>query len=263
MDPETEKIFTDQLKKLPLKVLTFLSSANWDKSADEIGKLYNLSNEELMAFKREITLVLIGLTHPDELGEVLKREVGIEADQLKAMVKNVEDLIFMPIRSSLVAFVKKEDEEETKAEAALTIIEPIKTESVPQVAPAISIQAKAPEVEEFSGMAIPQVINPGVKIIDTKNWEKRADVAPDNLPVAEEIIPLNPPIPSKTPSSETQTPRDTATHPFEEKMKKVFSSGQQSMGDLAIEAPTTQTPAAQAQKPPEIYHSDPYREAIE
>jgi hypothetical protein len=48
-------------------------------------------------------------------------------------------------------------------------------------------------------------------------------------------------------------------------MKKVFTAGQQSMGDLAIEAAAPASAEQQPQTPnaPRIYHADPYREPIE
>ena len=66
MDNETEKIFAEQLKKLPREVVTFISSTNWDSDANELGALYNLSQVELPSFKREIVLVLAGIIHPDD-----------------------------------------------------------------------------------------------------------------------------------------------------------------------------------------------------
>ena len=86
---------------------------------------------------------------------------------------------------------------------------------------------------------------------------RKADVAPDNLPTGEETEPLLPPIPPKNRVSAEETPQ----HPFEEKMKKVFVAGQQSMGELSIEPPTPQAPTPPAPSRPSF--ADPYREPIE
>lgn len=82
------------------------------------------------------------------------------------------------------------------------------------------------------------------------------DVAPDNLPTGETESFL----PNLAPK--TGAPAGEPTHPFEEKMKKVFTAGQQSMGDLSIE-PAPQATIAQAPKAPPVYQADPYREPIE
>lgn len=228
MEDETENVFKEQLSKLPKEVIAFLSSANWSGDTDEIGSLYNLSGEELVAFKREVTLVLAGLVHPDEFREVLEQEVGIAGAVLDEIVKSVETKIFAPIRPALIEFLKKEGAME---------------------------QAEVPPVLPVQDVPIVPPIS--------------LDVPPDNLPVAEEVAPLMPPIPSKAPNLEVEPPSEGGVepaHPFEEKMKKVFTAGQQSMGDLTIE-PTTSSSIVPAvpdvPPPPRIYHADPYREPIE
>lgn len=83
-----------------------------------------------------------------------------------------------------------------------------------------------------------------------------SDVAPDNLPTGETESFL----PNLAPKTNVGT--EGEVHPFEEKMKRVFTAGQQSMGDLAIE-PSPQATAVQSPKAPPVYKADPYREAIE
>lgn len=212
-DNEIEKILREQIKKLPKEVVTFISSTDWGSEANEIGSLYNLSNEELFTFKQEITFVLAGLIHPDEFKEVLEQEAGIEGTVLEELVTNVEKKIFSPIRPALVEFFEKEALKSAEDDVVTT----------------------------------------------EKTRTQMPDVAPDNLPTEEGGEPLIPPIPSKFGRGEAEIP----SHPFEEKMKKVFTAGQQSMGELTLEAPAQKTPSPQAPKTPPIYQADPYREAIE
>ena len=229
MDEETEKIFKDQLKKLSKEVHDFILSTSWDTDADEIASMYNLSEEEATAFKREVTFVLAGLVHPDEFKDVLGQEVITNRAVLDAIVANVENKIFAPIRPALVAFFEKEVEEIAKKELEK-----------------IALEEKEPEAPQQTQSETPKV------------WEKTPDVAPDNLPTAEGDESLLPPIPLKFGSEE-----GPQTHPFEEKMKKVFTAGQQSMGELAIEPPRAESSSTQTPNPPRIYHADPYRETIE
>lgn len=233
MEDETEKILKEQLKKLPKEVLNFIMSSSWDADTDEIASAYNLSPEDASAFKREVTLVLAGLTHPDEFKEVLELEVGINNRAiLETIVKAVDEKIFAPIRPALIDFF---DSEKKKIEEQLPV-------EIEEVAPTEEAPASPP--------------------VPAKKWVREPDVAPDNLPTAgaEETEPLFPPIPPKTPKLETIPPSegsDTA-HPFEEKMKQVFTAGQQSIEELVIEPPKAQVP-----EPPRIHHTDPYREPIE
>ncbi|MFZ2303215.1 MAG: hypothetical protein WAV98_00290, partial [Minisyncoccia bacterium] len=112
MENETEKILKEQLRKLPKEVRDFILSASWDTDADEIGSLYNLSEEEVALFKQEVTLVLAGLIHPDEFKDTLEGE-GLVTNRavLEAIVANVEEKIFAPIRPALISFFEKESSE--------------------------------------------------------------------------------------------------------------------------------------------------------
>ncbi|OHA80018.1 MAG: hypothetical protein A2747_00965 [Candidatus Yonathbacteria bacterium RIFCSPHIGHO2_01_FULL_44_41] len=245
METETEQIFKEQLGKLPAEVVDFISSASWEENLDEIAALYNLPEKEQGDFKLEVTLVLAGLIHPDAFSETLEQEVGIKGSVLEAIVRAVEQKIFSPIRPALVDFLEKEavmSEEEEKQE-----------EVIPEEAIAEEPRVKAP------------------------------DVAPDNLPVAEETEPLLPlvpfkldeesteplipPIPPKTPHLEASLPSEVAEppHPFEEKMKQVFTAGMQPMVAPKNELMTeTQTPSVYNNTiKPLTPHVDPYREPIE
>lgn len=113
--------------------------------------------------------------------------------------------------------------------------------------------------------------NPDDIIIPEKTPMQMPDIAPENLPTDEEGESL---LTSFTPSSEGEETMEPLAHPFEEKMRKVFTAGQQSLGDLAIEprlpgapAPTSVVPLVphvpNVPPTPPIYQADPYREAIE
>ncbi len=276
MEEETDKIFKDQLRKLPKEILNFILSASWDTDADEIGALYNLSEEELGTFKQEITLVLAGLVHPDEFGETLKEEVGITNRAiLDAIVKSVEEKIFAPIRPALISFFESEALKD--AEQAPTVTgEPSSIGTV-----FASTRSNPEPMDRHAGVPARDDDAMGPQSIDSQRqggllpvsparvWEKEPDVVPDNLPVADEVEPLIPPIPEKISvgaSLSAQTGEETPAHPFEEKMKQVFTAGQQSMGDLSIEPATSSSavPSVPNVPPtPPIYHVDPYREAIE
>lgn len=251
MENETEKIIEEQIEKLPKEIIDFILSGGWNTNIVEIGSLYNLSREEIIAFKREVLLVLVGLTHPDEFSEVLAREVGLQGAVLEAIVKNVEEKIFAPILPTLIDFFEKENVKMTE-EVVEEVPAPINEETL------------------FAPVPTP-----------TRTWEKTPDIAPNNLPTVDETEPLFPPIPPKTATPDfnfDQTTKSTDSetklsneetepaHPFEEKMKRVFTGGQQSVGEFTIEAAAPQVSATetpQSPKAPPIYHADPYREAIE
>lgn len=237
MNDETQQIFKEQIGKLPSEVVNFISSANWDEDLDEIGSLYNLSPEELSGLHREATLVLAGLVHPDEFGDNLEQEAGIHGAVRDAIVTAVEQRIFAPVRSALVEFLEQEEAE---------------------------VESPSKVANEEKGTPIAPTETLETKEIKSTAW--KSGTAPDNLPIAEAPEYLVPPIPSKTSILESRlkgaSPREEESeeevHPFEEKMKRVFTAGQQAMGDLTLTPTAPQVPTATQPS-----HSDPYREPIE
>lgn len=243
MNEETQKIFEDQLGILPGEVVSFLSSANWDAALNEIASLYNLSNDQLYGFKREATLVLVGLINPNEFGAALEKEVGIKGAVLEAVVKATEQKVFATVRQALVDFLGEDGviTEETKV---------------------------TPKEEGILPKAS----------IDEEPQKEILHVVPENLPVSEDADqllplvpfkldeedtePLMPPIPPKNRSGENA---ENPTHPFEEKMQQVFTAQMEPLITPKIEpvvAPQTPSVYDNTIKPL-TPHTDPYREPIE
>lgn len=255
MNNKTQQIFKEQLGKLPSEVVEFLSSANWDGDIDEIGSLYNLSPKELSDLHREATLVLAGLAHPDEFGDNLEQEAGIHGAVRDAIVTAVEQRIFAPVRSALVDFLDSEarnDAEQTRknAEENTTQMDELNVPEVP-LNPNLT-----PKTSNLKPSPAPQLSGATRLRADTRGQ------APDNLPVAEPPEYLTPPLAPKSANLEVEPPSEEEStepaHPFEEKMKRVFTGGQQTMGDLTLTPAAPQVPTATQPS-----HSDPYREAIE
>lgn len=301
MDNETQKIFEEQLVKLPSSVVSFVATSNWNDELDAIGSMYNLDPDQLWAYKREVSLVLAGLVHPDEFGTVLSEETGMQGGVLEAIIIATEQKIFAPIRADLVDFFVKEinenneqvaAQEETK-EAPAAVVTPTQPVRAPaQQSPAPENVPFAPEPEPFIPPITPKMEVP---------------VAPTTpqipaQPAAQQIY--TPPMPSIIEPVINPAPQQNniiQPHPFEEKMKQVFASAEQKIVDLSLPpvpppapqevAPKTPpsvplgvgvsapaspatlvppavqaaaaTPAPQAVPTPSNYRGDPYREPIE
>ncbi len=262
MDNETLTILQEQLLKLPKSVVAFLATPNWNEDLDAIASMYNLDEEQVSNFKREVALVLAGLVPVDEFGSALQEELGLKGAVLEAVVNATEQKIFNSIRADLVSFFENET-----------------NSSEEQPAPTPETTEKNVPVEPEAPAMFKNV------------------VAPENLPIAPEVEPLIPPIEEKVGNRvytpEPQQPK-IEPHPFEEKMKQVFTSGQADPDSLVLEpvasstavapetsfvpptinpvqpstpqAPATPSPAtstAQEVAIPVVPRKDPYREPIE
>lgn len=239
METETEQIFKEQLGKLPAEVVDFISTASWEEDLDEIGSLYNLSEKEQSDFKREVTLVVAGIIHPDAFSETLEQEAGIKGAVLEAVIKAVEQKIFASIRPSLVDFLEKEARagEKGKIEEAFTPKETTTEEHL----------IRAPDVAPDN-------------LPITEDAEALLPLVPFRLGDEESAEPLMPPIPLKTKSEQST---DVSSHPFEEKMKQVFTASIQPMvvPEGAKAVPLAPVSIGSTIQP--LPRVDPYREPIE
>lgn len=250
MDNQTEKIFTEQLTKLPKDVVDYLASSSWVAGIEEIASMYNLEPEQQEKLVQEVTFVLTGLAAPDEFSSTLEEETGIHGAVLDAVITAIDQKIFAPVQSSLETFFANE---ETLASGA----------------------APQPVTDESLGEA--PVAQPPFQ----------PSVAPANLPTAPEPEHLIPPIAPKV-FEPVVMPEQIVPHPFEEKMKQVFTPSEPIKEALVLEptvpkevAPSmyvadtlvpkappvapvpAQVVAPQAAPAPSVRRADPYREPIE
>lgn len=247
MESETANIFKEQLLKLPPEVVAFLSSVDWNDKLDEIGSLYNLNEDQLFDLKQETALVLAGLMHPDDFFETLKDELDLRESIIEAVSDAVEEKIFASVRAALVDFVEKEEAE----------INATQTDTTPST-------------------------TASTEPTSTQTTTQKQIVVPENLPTGPIPEHLIPPIPPKMEAVIAPVPPkveqdELPGHPFEEKMKLVFTAGESTADNLVLTpvAPTAMAdtfvppppPASPQQQtpsvPPPARHADPYREPIE
>lgn len=216
MENETQKIFEEQVLKLPNAVVSFLASSTWNEELEGIGSMYNLAPEQLSSYKQEVALVLAGLVHPNEFSKTLAGEVGLQGSVLEAIVSATEQKVFATVRHALVDFFEHEEE-------------------------------------------LPQETAPVAAVAPQQN------TAPANLPTAPEPEHLIPPIPAKVVPL-APAPEPMPVHPFEEKMKRVLTAGESSLGKVVLEQatavipppeqPAVPSPAIPPQGAPSVYIAD-------
>lgn len=246
MDQDIENIFGQQAEVLPDEVRRFVASGEWEGPLDGIIAHYNLSEDDADSLRTEISLVLTGLVHPNEFRSALGEEIkGVDSVTLDALAAEIGVGIFAPIRPALERFfVEQEEGEEVESEAAKEVRQ--------EVRPPNATGGRTSESE-----VAPPTVSP-------RSLERMPDIAPDNLPTGEiqsqalEEKPLIPPLkPKMRPADDAEEVESEDVHPFEEKMKKVFTGGTADMGDLAL----SPTPPSQAVTSRAI--NDPYREPLE
>lgn len=225
----TDEQIEKQFDLLPDEVQDNLFSSGIENKVQTAGVDVALTPDQIKKLNSLVNFVILDLVKKDEFTERIIDLFGLDTEVAEGLVQNVSNEIFKPMEEIRIKAIEKrsldEAEERELFSDTVTINEP----------------------EEFE-----------TKISIAKS-AKIPDVAPENLPTNEKEEPLFPPIPLKVYTEDRVTP----AHTFEEKMKNSFTTGQQSLGAIAIETPSQTSSMTHIPKAPPIYHADPYREPIE
>lgn len=250
MDTEFESIIKEQAVKLPTEVRKFFVDSDWGTTLDAIIAEFAIPEEVSEAFRNEILIILLGLMHPDALREELSKILLTRGENLTAIVTEVEEKIFAPIRPALIKFF---EDERALAEKNQEVAPPAETDG------------------EQGGWGMPLVEahrETPVLLEQTMMPERAPDLTPLNLPMVEE----NPFLPKLIPK--VTEPNSGPVNPFEEKMKSVFTSSPTETPALVpppfleMSPETAVPPQIIPPSPPQAPSStnarhDPYREPLE
>lgn len=248
----TEEQFSVAFDKLPRTTQDVLFSAQIERMVKSMGSSLEILSGGLDTLILLANMAILKLADEKEFTEKLVAQLKINTDIAQKITSEVFSQIINPIRQ------KEEEEEKAQAEA----LEKAKVEEE-----TAELEEEAAEVESVDNGTVQEEVPPVPLVPNVPRAPQLSGAAPDNLPVAEPPEYLTPPLAPKSANLEAWPPSE---HPFEEKMKRVFTAGQQSMGELTLE-PAHQNfseknlsgqAAPQTPDTARLSH-DPYREAIE
>lgn len=179
---DTEGEFRTRFELLPSELQQAITSSEFQTKLFEIAKKYKLTYDRLGKLEMETTMVLLGMTPPDEYRGEIERQIEIKGNDLDAVVHDVNEQVFKPIRESLMKLYKKEEVEEgeklntgnkedgTGKMANDKYLEPT-GEKTPET-PAAVVDTKKPEVIALS----PAPVAPKPKIPEQSPADKVAEL---------------------------------------------------------------------------------------
>lgn len=88
--------------KLPPNMQELFSSMAWLETIKIISEKYSLSDEQASNLGSNTTLVLLGIIHPDEYQEILKKEINISSEKLDQMLFEINNSVIKNVRGDLV-----------------------------------------------------------------------------------------------------------------------------------------------------------------
>ncbi len=275
---------------LPYEIHKILSTSDIERKVQKIGVEAGLLIDQMKTLSGIANFAILGLFVGKDIEAEIKNSLEITEPQSKEIAEKVSTEILKPInelkvkvlaeeklkrdRERLAAMEEENERIEEDNEARWAGEEKKLAEDI--VKETDELSSPQSESSEYSSEALIEIQPPKQAML----LEKAPDIAPENLPiekVAESFLPYL--IPKVTP------PDSVPVHPFEEKMKQVFTSTPAEIGNIAL-APLEkvsalaqilpeqnlgeQTPPAQTNTPSippapatgNLRH-DPYREATE
>lgn len=226
MPTYTKDQLIEAVDTLPENLRGVLFSSNIEQKVQKIGMVEGLLIDQISTLNNLVNFAILNLIPRDSFSSIIEQEILVNTEVAKKLADDISREIFASVEA-----MEAQEKKEEKIYEINSISEP--------------------DEANISEEPVSEI--PVIKTI------KVPDIAPENLPIAETVEPFLPPIPLKNPAKE----KEVFVHPFEEKMKNVFTTIKQPSVDPIVEQ-SSQTPSPkETPKAPPIYHADPYREPIE
>lgn len=245
---ETQKELRTRYELLPSEIQETIISSDYQMKLFELAKKYKITYTDLGQLELETTMVLLGMTPPEELEESLAAAINKDRKTTIApLVKEIDTQIFSPIRTQLVELYTQKTENETPAAAAPAV--PLAQELASK--PPVSL---AEDENIVGGISFAKTNTVPVRVQPTVTPSALTPVAP-TLEKHEDEMLKNSGIEIGTTTTPV-TPKD----PFMSKLNSVFGVKSATtdhtlpkMGESGVPTPGSVTPAKGV---------DPYREIV-
>ncbi len=129
---------------LPEEIQKAIMSTDYQQKLFNLAKTHKLTYEELGTLELETTMVLLGMTRPEEYRDELQLELKKNDLEIDALVKDVGDQVFSPIRGALDrVYSAKKDPEDYLTQAPSSVPATPVTKA-PEVAPVTATVSAKP-----------------------------------------------------------------------------------------------------------------------
>ncbi len=111
---------------LPTELQQVILSSDYQMHLFDVAKKYKLTYEKLGQLELETTMVILGMTPPDEYKLEVAEQMGLAGTDLDNVVAEINEKVFSPIREKLMALYSEEEVKkgEEFAKAGTSVVEP-------------------------------------------------------------------------------------------------------------------------------------------
>jgi len=107
-------IIAEHMKKLPPEVKSVITDFDWLNTLQEISSRYKLNIEQQGILGTEVTMSILGITHPDNFSHELRNSLNIGKEETENMIVDINEKIFRPVRAKLIGVYSKNQEEKAR-----------------------------------------------------------------------------------------------------------------------------------------------------
>lgn len=98
---DVKKELQTRFELLPEEIQKAITSTEYQMKLFEIAKKNKLTYEQLGTIEMETTMVLLGMTKPDDFRDEIQVELKLNDPEIDALVKDISDVVFVPVREVL------------------------------------------------------------------------------------------------------------------------------------------------------------------
>lgn len=108
LSEKSKNLIREEMLSLPKEMQDAISSLDWERVSEEIGKKYLLDGDEIETFQLETACFLLGLTSEDFYIGNIEIEVGTSKEEAVKISEEVIQKIFTPIYSNFEEKLKND-----------------------------------------------------------------------------------------------------------------------------------------------------------
>lgn len=96
-----EKTFIDKIKALPIELQDAITSPEFGEKLELVGEKYNLHIDQIDELANEVLAIMIGDAKPTDFFDRIEKSLGLSEDTARSLTNDVNEQIFLPLRSAL------------------------------------------------------------------------------------------------------------------------------------------------------------------
>tara|TARA_B100001765_G_C19499364_1_gene338439 strand:+ start:256 stop:1104 length:849 start_codon:yes stop_codon:yes gene_type:complete len=93
-------IIQRKIEELPDNIKSAVKNFPWPKKLTEIARAHKLSIDQEDELYREIMLVIVGMSKPDELSNHIQKHLGVLPEKVKSLVNDINSTVLSPIQKA-------------------------------------------------------------------------------------------------------------------------------------------------------------------